>query len=216
VADLWAQRGGVWAVASLRGGGEYGEDWHDAGRRDRKQNVFDDFLATGQWLVDEGFTRPPQLGIYGGSNGGLLVGAASTQRPDLFGAVVCRVPLLDMVRYHRFGVGPFWIDEYGAALDGAQTRTLHAYSPYHRIEPGVAYPPLLMMAADSDDRVDPLHARKYVAAMQAATADPGPVLLRVERDAGHGGPDSLPQVIDATAHLLGFFVAQLEPAHGAG
>jgi prolyl oligopeptidase len=216
VAQAWARRGGVWAIANLRGGGEFGEDWHRAGKGARKQNVFDDFIASAEALFEGGYTRAPQLGIMGGSNGGLLVGAASTQRPDLFGAVVCRVPLLDMVRYHRFGVGPFWIDEYGSARAADEFRTLLSYSPYHQIRAGVQYPPLLMMAADSDDRVDPLHARKYVAAMQATEREPGLTLLRVERNAGHGGPDSLRQNIDATAHMLAFLLHMLDPGHGAG
>ncbi len=214
VARIWAERGGVWAQANLRGGGEYGEAWHRAGTGARKQNVFDDFVAAAQSLVDTGVTRPAQLGIMGGSNGGLLVGAASTQRPDLFGAVVCRVPLLDMVRYHRFGVAPFWIDEYGSSEDATQFRTLLAYSPYHQIREGTLYPPLLMMAADHDDRVDPLHARKYVAAMQAAS--PHRALLRVERNAGHGGPASLSQTIDATAHMLAFLLDALGEPPVAG
>lgn len=212
VAEQWARRGGVWAVASLRGGGEYGEAWHRAGTRTNKQRVFEDFIAAAQDLVDAGITTPSGLGILGGSNGGLLVGAVSTQRPDLFGAVVCMVPLLDMVRSERFGLGPLWIDEYGSAEDPAQLRALHDYSPYHRIHPGVTYPPLLMMSADSDDRVHPLHARKFVAAMQHATAgQAAPILLRTQAQAGHGGPDSLPARIDMFADVLSFFVHELSP-----
>jgi prolyl oligopeptidase len=216
IAQLWAQRGGVWAQASVRGGGEYGEDWHRAGMRERKQNVFDDFLAAAEHLVEAGYTGPAQLGIMGGSNGGLLVGAASTQRPDLFGAVVCEVPLLDMVRYSKFGLGELWIDEYGSPDDADEFQTLYDYSPYHRIRPGVRYPSLLMMSADTDDRVDPLHARKYVAAMQHASVGPGPVLLRTEKQAGHGGADSLTQQIESSADLLSFLLTQLAPDWGAG
>ena len=216
IAQLWAAQGGVWAQASLRGGGEYGEGWHRAGTKTAKQRVFDDFLASAEGLVAAGYTAPAHLGIYGGSNGGLLVGAASTQRPDLFGAVVCAVPLLDMVRYAKFGLGPLWIDEYGTVDDPEQFRALHDYSPYHQIRAGVDYPALLMMSADTDDRVDPLHARKYVAAMQHANAASRPVLLRTEAQAGHGGADSLSQAIDAYADLLAFLLAELDPGHGAG
>jgi prolyl oligopeptidase len=206
---LWLEHGGVWAVPNLRGGGEYGEEWHDAGKLHNKQNVFDYFIGAAQWLVDSGYTRPAKLAIRGGSNGGLLVGAVSTQRPELFGAVVCAVPLLDMVRYHHFGAGRTWISEYGSADDPAQFRTLFAYSPYHRIAAGVHYPPLLMLSADSDDRVDPMHARKYVAAMQAASAAETPVLLRIERNAGHGGGDNVRQAVEQDVDTYAFLFAHL-------
>ncbi len=205
-AVLWLEQGGVWAMPNLRGGGEYGEDWHEAGRRHNKQNVFDDFIASAQWLVDHGYTRPGKLAIRGGSNGGLLVGAVSTQRPELFGAVVCAVPLLDMVRYHRFGAGPTWISEYGSPEVAEDFRTLFAYSPYHRVRQGATYPPLLMLSADSDDRVDPMHARKYVAAMQATGT---PALLRVERNAGHGGADSRLQAAEQATDVFAFLDATL-------
>ncbi len=201
---LWVEHGGVFALPNLRGGGEYGEGWHDAGRGANKQNVFDDFLASAQWLIDEGWTQPARLAIRGGSNGGLLVGAAMTQRPELFGAVVCEVPLLDMVRYHLFGAGPTWIGEYGSADDPDQFQTLFAYSPYHRVVRGAPYPPLLMNSADSDDRVDPNHARKFVAAVQWATPADQPTLLRVEANAGHGGADSVQRRIDAAVDVLSF------------
>jgi len=204
VAALWAEHGGVYAVPNLRGGGEYGEGWHAAGRGANKQNVFDDFLASAQWLIDAGYTQPSRLAIRGGSNGGLLVGAAMTQRPELFGAVVCDVPLLDMVRYHLFGAGPTWIGEYGSAEDPEQFSTLFAYSPYHRVRRGAPYPPLLMNSADSDDRVDPNHARKFVAAMQWATPESNPVLLRVEAQSGHGGADSVEARIDQAVDTLSF------------
>ncbi len=206
---LWLEHGGVFAVPNLRGGGEYGEPWHEAGKLHNKQNVFDDFIAAAQWLIDNGWTRPDRLAIRGGSNGGLLVGAVSTQRPELFGAVVCAVPLLDMIRYHRFGAGRTWTSEYGSAEDPGQFRTLFAYSPYHRIVDGAAYPPLLMLAADSDDRVDPMHARKYVAAMQAATDPDTPVLLRIERNAGHGGGDNVRQTVEQDVDVYAFLFAQL-------
>ncbi|PRQ08108.1 Prolyl endopeptidase [Enhygromyxa salina] len=216
LAQLWAQRGGVWAQASLRGGGEYGEDWHRAGMRADKQTVFDDFIAAAEHLVSGGYTSPAQLGILGGSNGGLLVGAASTQRPELFGAVVCQVPLLDMIRYPKFGLGELWVDEYGAPEHPDEFAVLLDYSPYHRIRAGVRYPSLLMMSADTDDRVDPLHARKYVAAMQHASAGSGPVLLRTEAQAGHGGADSVTQRIEAYADLLSFMLTALAPDWGRG
>jgi prolyl oligopeptidase len=211
-ALLWLEHGGVWALPNLRGGGEYGEAWHEAGKLHNKQNVFDDFIAAAQWLVDTGYTRPDKLAIRGGSNGGLLVGAVSTQRPDLFGAVVCAVPLLDMIRYHRFGAGPTWIGEYGSADDPLQFRTLLAYSPYHHVRAGVDYPPLLMLGADSDDRVDPMHARKYVAAMQAATDASTSVLLRVEQGAGHGGADGVRQAVAQGVDVHAWLFAQLDVA----
>jgi prolyl oligopeptidase len=204
----WLESGGVFAVANLRGGGEYGKQWHESGRLHRKQNVFDDFIAAGEYLAREGYTRPEKLAIYGGSNGGLLVGAAMTQRPDLFGAVVCSVPLLDMVRYHQFGSGRTWIPEYGTAEKPEDFQVLHAYSPYHRLQAGVRYPPLLMMSADHDDRVDPMHARKFVAATQA-TGNSAPVLLRIEANAGHGGADQVNKAIASNTDLYSFLFQAL-------
>jgi prolyl oligopeptidase len=185
----WAEAGGVYAIAGLRGGSEEGEDWHRAGMRDRKQCVFDDFHAAAEKLIADGWTTPAQLAISGGSNGGLLVGAALTQRPELFAAVVCSAPLLDMVRYERFGLGETWHDEYGTAADPVQLGWLLSYSPYHHVREGTHYPAVLFTVFDSDTRVDPLHARKMCAALQHA--DPGslagrPVLLRRESDVGHG------------------------------
>ncbi|WP_081426722.1 prolyl oligopeptidase family serine peptidase [Sorangium cellulosum] len=199
----WLERGGVYAVANLRGGGEYGEAWHRDGMLLKKQNVFDDFIAAAEHLVREGYTQPERLVIQGGSNGGLLVGAALTQRPELFGAVVCGVPLLDMVRYHLFGSGKTWISEYGSADDPEQFNALHAYSPYHRVRPGTRYPAVLLLSADSDDRVDPMHARKFAAALQAASAG-GPVLLRIERNAGHGGADLIKAAVEKGADQISF------------
>lgn len=210
----WLEAGGVYAVANLRGGGEYGKQWHDSGRLHLKQNVFDDFIAAGEYLVREGYTRPERLAIYGGSNGGLLVGAAMTQRPDLFGAVVCAVPLLDMVRYHQFGSGRTWIPEYGTAERPEDFQVLYAYSPYHRLKPGVRYPPLLMMSADHDDRVDPMHARKFVAAMQAA-GHSAPVLLRIEANAGHGGADQVRKAIASSTDMYSFLFQVLGVSHPA-
>ena len=202
----WLERGGLYAVPNLRGGSEYGEEWHKNGMRLKKQNVFDDFIAAAEHLVKEGYTRSDRLAISGGSNGGLLVGAAMTQRPDLFSAVLCAVPLLDMVRYHLFGSGKTWISEYGSADDPEQFQALFAYSPYHHIKAGTKYPPVLMLSADSDDRVDPMHARKFVAALQAATTG-GPVLLRIERHSGHGGSDLIKAEVEKGADRYAFALA---------
>jgi prolyl oligopeptidase len=206
---VWLERGGVYAIANLRGGGEYGEDWHRDGMLDRKQNVFDDFLAAARWLIDQRWTSPRHLAIQGGSNGGLLVGAAMTQAPELFRAVVCAVPLLDMVRFHKFGSGATWIPEYGDPEIAEQFRVLYAYSPYHRVREGVAYPALLMLSADSDDRVDPMHARKLTAAVQHATSSDAPVLLRIEENAGHGGADLVKQAIEQAADTYLFLEERL-------
>ena len=209
-ASLYAflERGGVYALANLRGGAEYGEDWHRAGMLDKKQNVFDDYIAAAEHLIKAGYTSKGKLAIRGGSNGGLLVGAAETQRPDLFGAVLCGVPLLDMVRYHLFGSGKTWISEYGSAEDAAQFKTLYGYSPYHHVVPGTKYPATLVLSADSDDRVDPMHARKFAAALQAATTG-GPVLLRIEKHAGHGGADMVKATVEMLADEYSFALEQL-------
>jgi len=204
----WLEAGGIYAVANLRGGGEYGKAWHDAGKGAHKQNVFDDFAAAAEWLVASGWSGTKRIAISGGSNGGLLTGALFTQRPELYGAVVCAVPLLDMVRYHRFGSGMTWIPEYGSADDATQFRTLFAYSPYHHVAKERAYPPLLMLSADHDDRVDPMHARKFVAAVQHAS--PGAsTLLRIERNAGHGGADQVSKSIEQQADVYAFLFAAL-------
>lgn len=205
----WLEAGGGFAVANLRGGAEYGEAWHRDGMLDKKQNVFDDFIAAAEYLVDEGYTRPEKLGIRGGSNGGLLVGAAMAQRPDLFGAVVCAVPLLDMVRFHKFGSGKTWMREYGDPDKAEDFEYLYAYSPYHRLTEGEAYPPFLMLSADSDDRVDPMHARKFVAALQYASGSGEPVLLRLERNAGHGGADLVQSFVEADADTYAFLIKVL-------
>jgi prolyl oligopeptidase len=207
----WLELGGVYAIPNLRGGGEYGEEWHRGGMLLQKQNVFDDFIAAAEYLVRENITSPAHLAIHGGSNGGLLVGAAMTQRPELFKAVICSVPLLDMLRYHLFGSGKTWVPEYGSAEDAAQFAALYAYSPYRRaIDAGpTAWPALLMDAADHDDRVDPLHARKLVAALQASETGTAPILLRIERNAGHGGADMVKAYVDRIADQLAFLRAQL-------
>ena len=185
-ALAWVEAGGVWVVANLRGGTEEGEAWHRDGMREHKQNVFDDFASCADHLVTEGWTTPQQLGIYGGSNGGLLVGAALTQRPSAYAAVVCSAPLLDMVRYEHFGLGRTWNDEYGSAEVAEELGWLLSYSPYHHVQPGTAYPAVLFTVFDGDSRVDPLHGRKLCAALQWATTSDAPVLLRAERDVGHG------------------------------
>ncbi|NBX25076.1 MAG: S9 family peptidase [Planctomycetes bacterium] len=185
----WVEAGGVYAVANLRGGGEYGEAWHEAGMLDRKQNVFDDFYACAEWLIGNRWTSPSRLAIQGGSNGGLLTGVAVTQRPDLFAAAISAVPLLDMLRYHQFLLAKYWVPEYGSADDAKQFEWLLAYSPYHNLKPGTKYPAVLFTAGENDSRVHPLHARKMAARMQALNADQAgakPILLWVDRDAGHG------------------------------
>jgi prolyl oligopeptidase len=201
---VWLERGGVYALANLRGGGEYGERWHQAGMFEKKQTVFDDFTAAAEWLIANKYTSPGKLVIEGGSNGGLLVGAAMVQRPDLFGAVVCRVPVADMLRYHLFTVGRFWISEYGSADDPKQFPYLLAYSPYHNVKDGVAYPATLITTADTDDRVAPGMAKKFAARLQAATAGPAPILIRVETKAGHGAGKPVSKVIDEDADIFAF------------
>jgi prolyl oligopeptidase len=203
------ERGGIYAVANLRGGGEYGEDWHQAGMFERKQNVFDDFIAAAEWLIAAGYTSSAKLAIEGGSNGGLLTGAVLVQRPDLFGAVVCRVPVADMLRYHRFTVGAFWVSEYGSADDPSQFPYLYKYSPYHNVKDGVAYPPTLVMTADTDDRVFPGMAMKFAARLQEADADETPVLLRVEMKAGHGAGKPVAKLIEEDADIFAFLFKYL-------
>jgi prolyl oligopeptidase len=198
----WVAAGGVWAVANLRGGGEEGEQWHRDGMLDHKQNVFDDFHAASTALVEDGWTTREQLASYGGSNGGLLVGAALTQWPDMCAAVVCSAPLLDMVRYERFGLGQTWNVEYGSAADPEQLGWLLAYSPYHRIRPGTAYPAVLFTVFGNDTRVDPLHAYKMCAALQHASVSGRPVLLRAEADVGHGA-----RAVSRSAELSGDILA---------
>jgi prolyl oligopeptidase len=205
-ALAWVAAGGVWAVANLRGGSEHGEEWHRAGMRERKQNVFDDFAAAGEHLVAEGWTTHEQLGIFGGSNGGLLVGATLTQRPDLQAAVVCSAPLLDMVRYERFGLGRTWNDEYGTAEDPTELGWLLGYSPYHAVREGTAYPAVLFTTFESDTRVHPLHGRKLAAALQHATSADRPVVLRRETSVGHGAR-AVSRTVGLAADQLAFLAA---------
>jgi prolyl oligopeptidase len=206
----WLEQGGVYALANLRGGGEFGEAWHQAGMLDRKQNVFDDFIAAAEWLVKSGYTSRDRLAVQGGSNGGLLVGAVLTQRPDLFGAAVCQVPVADMLRYHLFTVGRFWIPEYGSADDPKQFAFLYKYSPYHNVKEGTAYPPTLVTTADTDDRVAPGLAKKFAAHLQAATGAEAPILIRVETKAGHGGGKPISKQIDELADIYAFLFRALK------
>ena len=200
----WMERGGLLAVASLRGGAEYGKAWHDAGRLARKQNVFDDFAACARWLARSGWTREDRIGISGRSNGGLLVGASITQHPELFGAAIAEVGVMDMLRFDRFTIGWGWTSDYGSAEDPVQFRTLLAYSPLHNCRPGVDYPPTLVTTGDHDDRVVPGHSFKFAAALQAAQAGDAPILIRIDTDAGHGMGKPVSKLIDERADVLTF------------
>ncbi len=204
------EKGGIYAVANLRGGGEYGEAWHEAGMFERKQNVFDDFIAAAEWLAASGYSCPQKIAIEGGSNGGLLTGAVMVQRPGLVGAAVCRVPVADMLRYHLFTVGRFWISEYGSADDPAQFPYLFRYSPLHNVEDGVDYPPILITTADTDDRVSPGMAKKFAARLQEADAGDRPVLIRVETKAGHGAGKPVSKMIEEDADIFAFLFKYLD------
>jgi prolyl oligopeptidase len=203
------ERGGVLAIPNLRGGGEYGEEWHRAGMAERKQNTFDDFIAAAEWLVGNGYTSPSKLAIMGGSNGGLLVGAVMVQRPELFEAVVCTYPLLDMLRYDKFMLGPLWVPEYGTATDASQFEYLRAYSPYHNVKPQTAYPAVLFKTGDGDTRVAPLHARKMTALMQSATASGKPVLLAYDTKLGHSAGMPTSALIASDVDVLQFLMWRL-------
>ncbi|MEP7027498.1 MAG: prolyl oligopeptidase family serine peptidase [Candidatus Eisenbacteria bacterium] len=205
----WLDAGGVWCSANLRGGGEFGRAWHEAGRLERKQNVFDDYYACAEWLIAHGVTSASRLAAHGGSNGGLLVGAAITQRPELWGAAVCEVPLLDMLRYQDFSIARYWVPEYGSSEDPLQYAFLRAYSPYQNVRPGTAYPPTLFTAGAADARVDALHARKMCALLQAEGAG-GPFLLRVEDRAGHGQGKPTSKRIAAAADIYGFLMSRFD------
>jgi prolyl oligopeptidase len=211
---LWLEEGGLLAVVNLRGGGEYGEDWHQAGCRARKQNVFDDFIAAAEHLIAEGVTSPTRLAISGASNGGLLVGACMTQRPELFAAALPDVGVLDMLRFHRFTIGWAWISDYGSPDDPDELQTLVAYSPLHNVRPGTAYPATLITTADTDDRVVSAHSYKFAAALQAAQDGTAPILLRVDVRAGHGAGKPTSKVIAQTADRLAFLtrVLGMEPS----
>jgi prolyl oligopeptidase len=202
----WMEMGGVFAVANLRGGGEYGEEWHQGGTKLKKQNVFDDFIAAAEWLVANKYTSSRRLAIQGGSNGGLLVGACMTQRPDLFGACLPAVGVMDMLRFHKFTAGRFWVDDYGSSDDYEQFKAIFAYSPYHNIKAGAKYPPTMVTTADTDDRVVPGHSFKFAAAMQKAQAGDAPILIRIETRAGHGAGKPTTKIIEEAADQLAFLV----------
>jgi len=212
-AYLWMEHGGVYAVANLRGGAEFGEDWHRAGMLDKKQNVFDDMIAAAEHLIAEKYTDTDHLAIQGGSNGGLLMGAMITQRPDLFRAVVCQVPLLDMLRYQNFQIAKLWIPEYGSADNPEQFKWLYAYSPYHHVKAGTEYPAILFMTADTDTRVDPMHAKKMAAEMQDEAKNGAsktrPILLRIESKAGHGAGKPVTKQIEEFTDVYSFLFWQL-------
>jgi len=212
-AYLWMEHGGVYAVANLRGGAEFGEDWHRAGMLDKKQNVFDDMIAAAEHLIAEKYTDKDHLAIQGGSNGGLLMGAMITQRPDLFRAVVCQVPLLDMLRYQNFQIAKLWVPEYGSSDNPEQFKWLYAYSPYHHVKEGTEYPAILFMTADTDTRVDPMHAKKMAAEMQAeaknGSSKTRPILLRIESKAGHGAGKPVTKQIEEFTDVYSFLFWQL-------
>jgi prolyl oligopeptidase len=205
----WLDRGGIFAMANLRGGSEFGEDWHRAGMLEKKQNVFDDFIAAAEYLQKEGYTDKEHLAIRGGSNGGLLMGAMITQRPELFHAVVCAVPLLDMLRYQNFQIAKLWIPEYGSSEDPKQFEYLYKYSPYHHVIPGTKYPAVLFMTAESDTRVDPMHAKKMTAELQAANGGANPILLRIETKAGHGAGKPVNKLVEDWTDIYSFLFWQL-------
>ena len=210
---LWLDHGGTYAVANLRGGAEYGEDWHRAGMLANKQNVFDDFIAAAEYLINQKYTDKDHLAILGGSNGGLLMGAAFTQRPDLYRAVICQVPLLDMLRYQNFQIAKLWIPEYGSSEDPQQFKWLYAYSPYHHVKEGAEYPAILFMTADTDTRVDPMHAKKMAALMQAEAKNGAskerPILLRIEPKAGHGAGKPISKQVEEYTDIYSFLFWQL-------
>ena len=205
----WIQMGGVYAVANLRGGGEYGEEWHQAGTKLHKQNVFDDFIAAADYLEKNGYTKPSKLAVQGGSNGGLLVGAVITQRPDLFGAALPAVGVMDMLRFNKFTAGRFWVDDYGSSENADEFKALYAYSPYHNIKKGTKYPATLITTADTDDRVVPGHSFKFAAAIQEAQSASAPVLIRIETRAGHGAGKPTSKQIEEIADQYAFLVKNL-------
>ncbi|NEO75252.1 prolyl oligopeptidase family serine peptidase [Moorena sp. SIO4G3] len=207
---VWMEMGGVYAVANLRGGGEYGEDWHQSGTKLNKQNVFDDFIAAAEWLISAQYTSPKKLAIAGGSNGGLLVGACMTQRPDLFGAALPAVGVLDMLRFHKFTIGWAWCSDFGSPDNPEEFKALYAYSPLHNLKPGTAYPATLITTADHDDRVVPAHSFKFAAALQEAHEGEQPVLIRIETKAGHGAGKPTSKIIEEIADKWAFLLRTLE------
>jgi len=206
---IWMEMGGVFAVANIRGGNEYGEEWHEAGTKLKKQNVFDDFVGAAEWLIANKCTSSSKLAIGGGSNGGLLVGACITQRPDLFGAAIPAVGVMDMLRFHKFTIGWAWVSDYGSSDNEQEFKALYKYSPYHNIKKGVSYPPTFITTADHDDRVVPAHSFKFAAAMQAVQAGNAPILIRIETKAGHGGGKPVTKIIEESTDRLAFLTAEL-------
>ncbi|NYF25383.1 prolyl oligopeptidase family protein [Sporosarcina sp. JAI121] len=208
---MWIEAGGVFVVANLRGGGEFGEEWYKAGTLERKQNVFDDFIAAAEWLIEHNYTNSKKIAIMGGSNGGLLVATCITQRPDLFGAALCLVPVTDMLRYHKFTVGRYWVTDYGNAETSKEHfEFMYNYSPLHNVIKGVEYPPTLVTTADTDDRVVPLHAMKYAATLQAGQQGDNPILLRVEKNAGHGLGKPTVKIIEEQTDMYTFLFKTME------
>jgi prolyl oligopeptidase len=207
---VWMEMGGVYALPNLRGGGEYGEEWHQAGTKLNKQNVFDDFIAAAEWLINNKYTQPAKLAINGGSNGGLLVGACMTQRPDLFGAALPAVGVMDMLRFHKFTIGWAWCSDYGSPENLDEFKALYAYSPLHNLKPGTAYPATMITTADHDDRVVPAHSFKFAAALQEAHAGEKPVLIRIETKAGHGAGKPTTKIIEELADEWAFLVRSLD------
>ncbi|MEE8412041.1 MAG: prolyl oligopeptidase family serine peptidase [Acidobacteriota bacterium] len=205
----WMEMGGVFAMANLRGGGEYGKKWHDQGKKTHKQNVFDDFISAAEWLIANDYTNPDKLAVQGGSNGGLLVGAVMTQRPELFAAALPAVGVMDMLRFHKFTSGRYWVDDYGSADDAEEFKVLYAYSPYHNIKPGTRYPATLVTTADTDDRVVPGHSFKFAAALQKAHKGDEPVMIRIETRAGHGGGKPTALRIEEAADQWAFLAENL-------
>src|SRR5262249_41855147 len=203
----WLERGGLLAVPNLRGGGEYGEAWHEAGVKRNKQNVFDDFIAAAEWLIANRYTSTPHLAINGASNGGLLIGACLNQRPDLFGAALPAVGVMDMLRFQKFTIGWAWVDDYGSSDDAHQFKTLYAYSPLHNIKPGTKYPAVMITTADHDDRVVPGHSFKYAATLQAAQAGQSPVLIRISVRAGHGSGKPTTKLIEEATDKIAFLTS---------
>jgi prolyl oligopeptidase len=205
---VWMEMGGIYAVANIRGGGEYGKAWHVAGMLDKKQNVFDDFIAAAEYLIKEKYTSTPKLAISGASNGGLLVGAVLTQRPDLFGATLPAVGVMDMLRFNKFTIGWAWTSDYGSPEDAKQFQVLRAYSPLQNIKPGVHYPPTLITTADHDDRVVPGHSFKFAATLQAAQAGDNPILIRIDTKSGHGASNTT-KAIEQTSDIYAFIFQNL-------
>jgi prolyl oligopeptidase len=203
---FFLEQGGVYADVVLRGGSEYGEEWHKAGMKEKKQNVFDDFISVAEWLSKSGYTSPGKLAIQGGSNGGLLVGAAMTQRPELFKVAIPQVGVMDMLRYHKFTIGYAWASEYGSSDKAAEFPYLYKYSPLHNLKKGVSYPATMVTTADHDDRVVPAHSFKFAAALQEATNGTNPALIRIETNAGHGGGMPTSKRIDLAADIWSFIM----------